>query len=374
MKKILLKFTVDLHSTDNIGENEGPSFHRWLPNGQNDAIDLPTGSSDISIKIWFERLGYVSNDFIHYDKSKKEVNPDLIPTQGIINVGPIYGSIEGMDISESEFEAVTKDKIGDSDYISLGKRIIELLNPGISKFINIIRITYGQYWLQEFKKWDSRESDVGSFCNSIDLMWSQDGDSWHKFSPELSGLYLDSKLESRREKYLQYLTENDWKTIGILVQDEYEPLISSEFLTQCQSLLDKGQYGRALIEGVTALEIALNEFMMHKVGVSSLLKEKLHTFNRGHLITKVIFVTPQLKNLSPNEIENTIKAIDMRNKVVHEGYVFTKDKSEKVISQLESLQKTVIALLNEFDHKKLPSIPRGQNICMKIDDWEKAEY
>ena len=114
--------------------------------------------------------------------------------------------------------------------------------------------------------------------------------------------------------------------------------------------------------------------MAHKVAVSPPLQKQLKKFDRGHLLTKVMFVTTQLQNLSLNDINNTFDTIDMRNKVVHEGYVFTKENSEAVISQLESLQKTVMALLNEFDHKKLPSIPRGQNMYMKIEDWEKPEY
>ena len=63
MPTLLLRFRARVHHprlpVHWIGS--GPLFHRWLPDGEKDAIPLDTGEPDVELRVWFERLGFVDD-------------------------------------------------------------------------------------------------------------------------------------------------------------------------------------------------------------------------------------------------------------------------------------------------------------------------
>ena len=58
---VLLKFFFPLERYE-LGPlpPSGPLFHRWLPDGEKDAITLSPPSEHYTLKLWFERWGYKS--------------------------------------------------------------------------------------------------------------------------------------------------------------------------------------------------------------------------------------------------------------------------------------------------------------------------
>jgi len=188
---MLLKFTIRLKNLefDNFSDPNGALFHRWLPDGKDDAIDIPIDHKRNKIKIWFERHGYIKEGWVKFDRSKSEIDPTIMDRQLKLDAGPLHGEAVYTDITKEERNAVKKNLQDGEEYVKLGKRIISFLYPPISNFISILRIQYGQYWLPEIEPWDSRNVTLGSYCSStFNLHWSTNkGKSWSRFIPTQQG-------------------------------------------------------------------------------------------------------------------------------------------------------------------------------------------
>jgi hypothetical protein len=125
--------------------------------------------------VWFEQRGYVSDRFIKFDVTRKEVEPAIIPTQAALVAGSLFGLLEVQVPTEEEVSSLLENKIGDPSYKALGDRVINrLIHPPVTRFINTLRTKYGQYWIREFEKWDSRDENLGGHCISLRLKWSLD--------------------------------------------------------------------------------------------------------------------------------------------------------------------------------------------------------
>ena len=187
MKKLQIHIGLNLedHGIAQYLRPNGPYFHRWLPDGQKDAIQLNTGDSNAKLSVWFEQRGFVKGGWIKYDHKRKEVDEEILKQQAVLDAGALIGYLDIQSLTDDEYKAVTENLIDDSEYISFGKRVINIIHPPISQLIRILRVFYGQYWLREFEKWDSRKTSLGSYCYStLQLSWSiNDGASWQKFKP-----------------------------------------------------------------------------------------------------------------------------------------------------------------------------------------------
>ena len=60
MAEMLIHLAVTLRGTSPSGfPRSGVLFHRWLPAGIDDAIEVNTGTPNARLRFWFERCGYV---------------------------------------------------------------------------------------------------------------------------------------------------------------------------------------------------------------------------------------------------------------------------------------------------------------------------
>ncbi|MDX8385516.1 MAG: hypothetical protein R8M11_03250 [Gallionella sp.] len=188
MKPLLIKFElrlVDL-SIDNAAISNGPLFHCWLPNGVEDAIEIKIGNKDSILKIFFERCGIIEGKFIEFKLSKLKDGHEVISKQARLDGGPLFAELIFHDYTNSELQAVESNKQGEADYIALAKKVIELSEPHFEHIIDILRISYGQYWIEEFQKFDSRKQSIGNYCSTnLGMRWSIDnGTTWTAFLPD----------------------------------------------------------------------------------------------------------------------------------------------------------------------------------------------
>ena len=122
---ILIGF--ELRLTDNLRDHErphGPLFHRWLPNGLANSIDVTIGSKGSVLQIYFERCGCVERGFVEFKLTKLKEGQELIPQQACLDGGPLFGKLLFYDYSKEEYSAIVNNKAGDPDYINLAKKII----------------------------------------------------------------------------------------------------------------------------------------------------------------------------------------------------------------------------------------------------------
>lgn len=366
MQTLLLKFGIVLQDYSRINhQTKGPLFHRWLPDGGKNAITLDTGDPTAWLKLWFEQRGYVNGNFIKFDYNRKEVDAEIMSRQGILDAGPLIGLLEIRNVGEEQLAHIRENRIGDEPYIALGKRIVsKLLYPSVVKFLDILRTNYGQYWIRKLERWDSRKESLGNYCSgSLQLKWSlDDGNTWADFVPDERVIRGDVRFG---QKYDAYLTERDWQELSKTVYEGYEPSVAAYALARAHEFSAEDNIKHALIEGVMALEIAINEYLHQKVPTESLFSD-LSAFWNLPLRTQVVSMAAVLESISLSDVECAVKAIELRNQIIHEAGSPPGD----VQHEISGLLRTVAALLSG-PRFKFP-VPKG-NASMSSEHWEE-EY
>lgn len=70
MSALILTLRVSLEGLES--DCHGAVFHRWLPDGKNDAIELDVDDPNGKLKVWFERCGYTGDEKIIFDERKRD--------------------------------------------------------------------------------------------------------------------------------------------------------------------------------------------------------------------------------------------------------------------------------------------------------------
>jgi hypothetical protein len=324
MPNLRLKFAVDLENYElpELDPPKGPLFHRWLPNGEADAIELTVADADMRLKVWFERRGATDTDgFTRFDVSRREVNPEAIARQARLDAGPLFGSVEIKNVDEATIAAVTEDRADDEKYVVLGKRVIRAIVPRITGLIDLLRTNYGQYWLKPLAPWDSRQATLGSFCRShLQLEWQGDGaEEWKPFTPTAQRISLTVGLVSD-EVFERYLSKNDYSVLATQLRGRPELSLAAASLVEAHRTLDSGHLRVAFVEGAIALELAIHEYLRAGIGDSEQLGVAVRPFWRLSRKAQLSSIAARNESIPTEVLEAALKAIDMRNKIVHEGY------------------------------------------------------
>ena len=342
--------------------SQGPCFHRWIPNGPNEAIVLEPNPK-VTIRIWFEagecRKGELSNDHIPLEAIKE---------YGQVVAGPVRGSLELRGRSDEEMKCVKEMVLGHPSYLRLGKLIIQdFLCERLSRFIQILRINYGQYWIHELPVWDSRTYSLGAYCvNVLNMKCSTDGGtSWLPFQPtEKSTTIHTNVFVAQGLEYAKYLTGADWRAINKALADAYEPSVAARFLARAHELFESGNGRHAFIEAVTGLELAIGELSRKKL--SRGLRAGLASFENLPLKNQLAVVAAFSGLLTDEEVAAGVRVIDIRHKIVHEGANIPEDARADFYNFLGAVGR--ILLVPGF---KFPSA--GGNCRMSQEQWEKLE-
>lgn len=321
---ISLSFTVHLDSSeiDQLVRPNGPLFHRWLPNGRNDSVVLYDYGKN-RIEIWFDRKGKAKagTEIIEYDKESSGIDEEVMRRQAHLDAGQLWGEAEFEDITTAEMDALLKNATESEEYISIGKKVTNFIYGPVSKFIELLRCQYGQYWLRELSKWDSRRESLGKYCSTtLWIEWRQNNDdNWQPFRPTKSSAILTlGSLPGR--KNAEYITEEDWQNIQETFNPGAPSLLSLEVYGRAHELRENGHIKEAFVTAVSALEIAIEEYINKKTlshtEEGRKLAKKIHTMP---LKTQVaILITTA--SIAPAELlENVVTAITTRNEIVHEG-------------------------------------------------------
>lgn len=363
MHKIIVKFKLMLEDFSiDYPRLHGPLFHRWLPDGENDAIVLDTKSSSI-LKVWFERKGIVEVGWIRYDENRNEIDPYVMSKQGVLDAGSLIGSLEFLDLSDYDLNILKENKINNELYKKIGNKIVKIIGPPLEHFFHILRIRYGQYWIRDFEKWDSIRESVGNYCKSLHMKWSIDGIIWLDFIPDDGKKIIFGKSVIGKD-FSNYLTEKDWRDLHNALKNVPYDSLASVTLARTHQYMDQGDLKHAFIEGSTALELAIEEFYHLALQNSPKLNEDFRAFWNLSDSVKLIAIGTALK-FESNDIENAIEATRIRHKIVHEG--FTPDDTTTI--KLNSLKKVVSLLLGGTPFR-FPTKDPG-NAIMLPSQWDE---
>jgi hypothetical protein len=342
MPQMVVRFLVaftSIKGTDSIGPF-GLQFNRWLPDDERDCLKLPTDDVGADVEVWCERRGYVKDGYIKYHQTRRAVESAIIPLQARLDGGDLRGRIILNDVDSETLAAVEEDRHGDPLYIALGKRVVNrIFYPSVSPLVRILRTHYGQYWLPELDAWDSRRVNLGAYCNNHLFFWSLDGNQpLKRFMPENPVFTIDVGIMGGP---MDYLREADWRSLQDLVQNRFSPSPAAETLGRAHGFVDSDEWRYALVEGVTALELAIGEYARSRIATAPSAMNKLGPFWTLNLPARVIAAAAFSGVVPERDLDSTLKAIDHRNEVVHEGKPFR----ESVKSDLPALLRTAAAFI-----------------------------
>src|SRR5262245_16545944 len=174
MPTLLLRFAVVLESAsvepyDPLsGERRhGPLFHKWLPNGERDAIDLNVDEPEAELRVWFEQNGFFENGRIKFDYERKELDETMISQHPVLDAGPLIGILKLPNTPDDALDAIQEQRVGDPAYVAFGRRVAHLIYRPVARLLDVLRTNYGQYWIGELKEWNSHEQTLGSYFTLV---------------------------------------------------------------------------------------------------------------------------------------------------------------------------------------------------------------
>jgi hypothetical protein len=270
MPTIRLAFRLRLETSFFAGPPKivGPLFHRFVPNGQNDAVFLTPEGDPHEIRIWSERAAKQEQGFLTWERNGSQFDEAIMRQQAKLEGGPLRGEMLMPDVFDEEMVSLSRNpkaldepfgqEVGDDPtYVALGKRVIEVLQPRLTNFVSTLRNQYGQYWLEELPAWDSRRYTLGTYCSSVLSLvwWNEKTQDWRRFLPTNSGATITPEKPPGRG-YAEYLTEEDWRRFQ---RTRCLSNVSTEvqLLGNATRALDFAEYRQAFIEVMSALELVI---------------------------------------------------------------------------------------------------------------------
>ena len=189
------------------------------------------------------------------------------------------------------------------------------------------------------------------------MKWSTDnGQTWNDFLPDTgSQVVLTVTLDN---DFSDYLNSYDWAEIRRRVQKDDSISPASYITSRVHSYEDQKDIRRAFIEGISALEIALKSHVddRDKNGDFS---EHINQFrDKNRIPTQFVIMALHKGTISKKDIKSVIKAIKIRNKIIHENYEPRFDE----IQYLYTLCRVLPKILPGPSKWKFPSIHHGNQL------------
>lgn len=359
MNDLFLFFTVRLESQELRGSPKGILFDRWLPKGQEDAFRLDTGDANATLTMWFERFGFVREGRLYFDiRQKLSGHEELISVQPNPS-GPLFGLLQIHNVPEEALAAMREHRTNDPAYMELGKSVLDLLRP-VSRLLDVLRTSFGQFWLPLLKSWDSRDwSLAGYFDQCFSLKWSEDPSadlqSWNAFEPD------DWRVVGGRSIYRTALTQEDWSLAKEVLSGTYTPSPAAQVLARARVLLDEGEDRYALLEAVTALELAVTE-LLNKWSSDRRAKRHAEQVTKLALAARLIAVTAAMDGIPRKELELALEAIDLRNRVAHGAW----ELNRWIHPELIALFRVTAALIRAPVLKTPAILPTGPGELARV--------
>jgi hypothetical protein len=362
---IKLFFSVRLTSfpEPNRACPSGPIFSRFVPDGEADAVYLTADGAPHEIRVWFARSAKLQGGLLTWHLKGTEFDPTLMRRQGKLDAGWLFGKMN-MPVSDSEFAALqhspkaTPEEFGDvtedADYVALAKRLIRTLQPRLAAFVSTLRCQYGQYWLEAPRPWDSRSETLGAYCSGqLQLRWwYEEKKAWYWFLPTRCGFSMVCQILPQSH-FDQYLTEADWRRLqGTRCLDDVPT--EMQLLANADKSLDSGDYRQAFVEVCSALELTISGRLASE---NDVIKRAISSFLDGETRKAHVAVVLLLIGASEHEIQNTLKAVEIRNRVVHDGYIPGESDGRILREVVQAIRK-----IGNFAEIKSPTLDSGTNM------------
>ena len=341
-KTLKIQMTISVDNEENQN-TRSIIFYEWLPETFDHALAFET--EGMTCHYWADQ------DCIRYVNSYRVVDGKRQNLEML--VGKLHVAINGVEIQDRLADVILRlsketvfgpdhfDKEYDAELLQqhreLTGRIHRNVLFGYNRIIGHIRAERGQYWLDEQQHVDRNiPSDFIRYHARVRI----DDSDWMRLADtRIQTLVVQGYPASRR------IGSEDWTTIGRLMQRR--PDIVGTLLTAADGYQSQDQARTAVIEAVSALEIAVGNFTdrskatdwfchsQERFGVANLRAHRKHL----GFTAVVSYLLPMLfseEQVSTEILMDCREAIDERNNIVHNGQRSV--KSEKLIRYLKSIR------------------------------------
>jgi hypothetical protein len=265
------------------------------------------------------------------------------------------------NVSQNAFDAVTKNQIGNAEYIELGKSVVQdLLIPTLKRFAKLLRDVFGQYWIAEPDEWDSRRAELGHFCSLYSMQWHTNG---------LSGDFTPTQptpptLEFTAEffDFSSLIKKLDWQTLGKLLSEKFDPPAAAYMASRANRLLREGRIVHSLIESAIALEIAIAQRV--ELSLPNGHKNSEEAFSKLTRPDQIAIVCGLLR-IDETRTKGAIKGVLARNQFVHHG----KDPPANVVELIEDMLAVTALIIGEPEIRFTTA--NTGNLLGQAEDWER---
>ncbi len=117
------------------------------------------------------------------------------------------------------------------------------------------------------------------------------------------------------------MTRENWIKFKELIVTGHSPSLGQRHLIKAFITLDSGDQIKAFIDAVTVLEIAFDQYHKSIRDKSQKIGDLFNRIKNLGNREQLIHIFFNNNTVTTNELEDAIDAIEIRNKIVHEGYV-----------------------------------------------------
>lgn len=350
---LVIRFALSLETADASERGFAPhgvAFHRWLPDGWDDRIELSTGHAGSTLHVWFKRWGVLEQGEgeltrVHFQMPREDLTEEAILLQGRLSSGPLLGEFR-TSAAGAELKAITKVGLGTEPYLALGNRIISLLVPPLQRLIHTVQLDYGQYWIRDLTAWDSRNGSLGNYCKMFQMRCSvDDGVTWQDFLPDENVVKL-STLYAGLAPYRTHLSKADWFSLSAASRSFPTNSVALELIGRAREMEEfRRDLRPAIVETATAAEVAVDEFLRASPDAEAYTKATIPEFRNLTAQAQFSFIAAALAKVPDDVMLASAPAWKFRHRVVHEGWRPGATDATRVEEAISNLQTATAAVL-----------------------------
>jgi hypothetical protein len=325
-EKLVVRLTVPVKTETGYGL----TFSRWLPDGEADGLVME--ADGMTTRLWISRdcLGDLS------DRSDDHIAMSLDNSVEVVHVSVVLDGVPdelaGFIYGEREAPRGVHHGIGPDHprYASLRDQYrdtgVQVLRQALSLYNRLIayaRNLKGQFWLTDYP---FDQDNVFPMSNAFSAVFRSGDQDWERWCPP-GGLHITITLPSDETA----IARADWPALKEFVVGQARPDLVFELLANADLLVERKHGRSALIEAVSALEVAISRFaksprlgdLLAGEALTPLCDDSLqsHVEHLG-LGVSVRYLLPLLfaADVLPRAVlASCHQAIELRNSVVHGG-------------------------------------------------------
>ena len=331
---LLVRMVVPIRSQPIVGVG-GVIFHQWLPMSDEDRIVVE--GNGLELALWFDRSS------LDYPKGEDPLRCANVSAHRLIVEARIHDLGEDfLDFILAVSNEPKPEGYPHSDrYMELGEKLYSFSMNCINRLITFARVEKGQYWLEEFEVNLDR---MASAYISFRSVCSRDGVRWYNWRPTSS-----ERVTVVMTKESSWIERDDWSRAAGYLSGKGRSNFVFDLLMSALANAWGGRRRTALVDAVTALEVAISDFakshlsdrafgptLADRMDVRSLKSQVEHMGTSGTI--RYLFPVIFPEEVVSGDLLNTCQgAVAERNNVVHNGQRDVEEK--RVLKHITSIER-----------------------------------